>query len=151
MPWDENSDRTGFSPGSGTMFSLHPGTAELLPPGPHVGHPAPLLSCPFLCSHPALGAVIARMPNTLERTQGLVKKAAGILPHVCKLRSAFRLPLLLFVFSSVPNSLSLCCHYCRPAQRGSNKGVATVDGRLCWWDSSGRPSAPPSAHGQGRD
>lgn len=36
------------------------------------------------------------MPDALERTQGVVKKAAGILPHVCKLRSAFRLLLLLF-------------------------------------------------------
>lgn len=151
MPCDEDSDRSGFSPCSGTIFSLHPRTAELLPLGPQVGHPAPLLPCPLLCSRPALGAVIARMPDALERTQGLVKKAAGILPHVCKLRSAFRLLLLLFVFSSVPNSLSLCCCYCRPAQRGSNKGVAMVDGRLGRWDSSGRPPVPPSAHGQGRD
>lgn len=29
--------------------------------------------------------------------------------------------------------------------------MATVDGRLGWWDSSGRRPAPPSTHGQGRD
>lgn len=73
--------------------------------------------CPVLCSHPALPAV-------LERTQGLVTKSAGTLPRVCKLRSASRLLLLLFVFSSAPNSPSLSCGRCRPARRGTNKGVA---------------------------
>lgn len=117
------------------MVSLDPRTAELLPAGLQVGGPAPQLPCPLLCSHPAPGAVVARVPGTLENTQGLVKKAAGILPRVCRLRSAFWLLLLLFVFSPVPNSLSLCCRYCRPAQRGSNKGAVMVGG--CW--SGGTP------------
>jgi len=140
-----------FLPCSGTIVSLHLRTAELLPPGPQVGCPAPLLPCLLLCSRPALGVVISRMPDALERTQELVKKAAGILPHVCKLRSAFRLLLLLFVFSLVPNSLSLCRRYRGPARRSSNKGVAMADGRLGWWDSSAQPPAPPSTHGQGTD
>lgn len=136
VPWDEDTDKPGFSPCSGTIFSLHPRTAELLPAGPQVGAPVPLLPCPLLCSRPAAGVVITRMPGALERTQGLVKKAAGILPHVCKLRSALRLLLLLFVFLSAPNSLSLCCRYCRPAQKGSNKGVVRAGG---WWDSKRPP------------
>lgn len=40
---DEDSDRSGFPPCSGTLFSPHPRIAELLPPGPQVGRPAPLL------------------------------------------------------------------------------------------------------------
>lgn len=78
--------------------------------------------CPVLCSPQP--CQWSWMPNALERTQGLVTKFAGTLPRVCKLRSASRLLLLLFVFSSAFNSPSLSCGCCRPARRGTNKGVA---------------------------
>lgn len=104
----------------------------LLPAGPWVGLTAPEPLFPLLCTHPAPGPIAARMPGALGRTQGLVKKAAGISPQVCKLSSAFRHLLLLFVFFAVPDSLSLCCRCCCPAPRGPNKGVAVADG---WWGS----------------
>lgn len=103
--------------------------------------------CPVPCSHPALPVVTARMPNALERTQGLVTKSAGALPRVCQLRSAFRLLSLLFVFSSAPNSPSLRC---RPARRGTNKGVVMAEPWKGWGDSPG-PLTPPRALGKGRD
>lgn len=156
MPWDNkrcSAMRTQVDLVSLLLCavpSLHPRTSELLPPGPQVGHAAPLLTSPLLCSQPALGAVMSRMPDALERTQGLVKRAAGTLPHVCKVSLVFRLLLLLFVFSSAHNSLSLTCCCSRPAQRGSNKGVVMADVLLGLWDSSGHHPAPPSTYGQGR-
>lgn len=75
------------------------------------------------------------MPGAPGRPQGLVKKAAGALPPVCKLSSAFGHLSLLFVFLAVPNGLSPCCRCCRPAWRGPNKGVAMADGWQGSWDS----------------